>query len=714
VGKSRTCRASVIRDILRGRLVADPDPHGLRLRGAKITGRLDLENLATGISLELTDCLLEEGISAQNARLAGLVLVGCLLEHATEPALHGRMLVCDGLFLIGTRVIGHSGGGAVNLLGAHVSGTLGCIGGELGNDCGPALYADALQVGQNMSLTDGFTTVGSGEGGAVRLAGARIGGQLVCAGATVGNDSGPALIADSLHVDQGTFLRGFTAAGRGRAGAVRLLGARVGGQFDCAGAAVSNDSGPALSADGLEVGQDMSLAGGFTAVGDGDGGAVRLLGARVGGPLGCAGAELRNDSGPALIADNLQAGQDMSLTDGFTAVGGGSDGAVRLVGARVGGQLSWTGAKVRNDSGPALTADGLHVDQAIYLRGFSAIGCGDGGAVRLLRARVGGPLECAGAQLRNDSGPALYADSLEVGQDISLTDGFIAVGCGSDGAVRLLGARVGGQLRCTGAELRNDSGPALIADSLQAGQDMYLTGDFAATGGGAGVVADLTGARVGGAFLFAPARLEHSADSRRRLAVDGLTYAGVPQPLPVPDWRELLRHGTPGYAAQPYQQLAAGCRALGDERQVRQTLIGQRDDQLARTRQRWPERWWGSITKVTLGYGYQPWRALWFLAGALAVSCVLAVVLGANGALTQTSKTATPGRPCTVIQQLSVGLDLNLPVGASVAREGCDLTADSASVTAAWLSAVSWVLRLLVWAFAALFIAGFTSAVRKT
>jgi hypothetical protein len=29
----------VIRDILRGRLAADPDPHGLRLRGVRITGR---------------------------------------------------------------------------------------------------------------------------------------------------------------------------------------------------------------------------------------------------------------------------------------------------------------------------------------------------------------------------------------------------------------------------------------------------------------------------------------------------------------------------------------------------------------------------------------------------------------------------------------------------------------------------------------------------
>jgi hypothetical protein len=29
---SRTVRAAVLRDILRGRLVPDPDPHGLRLR----------------------------------------------------------------------------------------------------------------------------------------------------------------------------------------------------------------------------------------------------------------------------------------------------------------------------------------------------------------------------------------------------------------------------------------------------------------------------------------------------------------------------------------------------------------------------------------------------------------------------------------------------------------------------------------------------------
>ena len=62
----------------------------------------------------------------------------------------------------------------------------------------------------------------------------------------------------------------------------------------------------------------------------------------------------------------------------------------------------------------------------------------------------------------------------------------------------------------------------------------------------------------------------------------------------------------------------------------------------------------------------------------------------------------------------SVGLDLNLPVGTSLARAGCGLPKNAASATAAWLTGVGWVLRVLAWTFAALFIAGFTSAVRKT
>jgi hypothetical protein len=121
----------------------------------------------------------------------------------------------------------------------------------------------------------------------------------------------------------------------------------------------------------------------------------------------------------------------------------------------------------------------------------------------------------------------------------------------------------------------------------------------------------------------------------------------VPEQISARGWLDLLRDGTRSYAAQPYQQLAAGPpgngyaphRALGHERETRDILMAQRDDQLARTHTRWSQRLWGRITKVTLGYGYQPWRALLFLAGVMVLLCVLAVVLGSHGALAQTGKT---------------------------------------------------------------------------
>ena len=767
-GKSRTCRATVIRDILRGRLAAGPDPHGLRLRGARITGRLDLENLTTKVNLELKDCLLEEGILARGARLAFVGLTGCRLEHPTEPPLAADRLTCSVLALTGARITGRAGagsvrgrGGAVRLTGAHISGSLECEGAYLHDGSGPALVADGLQVGLDMFFREGFTATGSGEFGAVRLTGAHVGGSLLCDGAQLRNDSGPALVAYGLHVGQSVFLRrGFTAIGVGDRGAVRLVSGHIGGSLDCTRAEMRNGSGPALVADVLRVDQDvecdrltadgrvvlgghigrlLSLEGatlnnpagialssdglrvdgtmfcrnGFTAHGE-----VRLPGAQIGGRLYFDGAKVSNPGGHALAASRLTVGQDM-----FCRPRGGPDheqpfvaeGVVDLRGAHIGGHLDCTGANLSNDSGPALAADSLQVDQDMLLRyGFTATGGGDLGAVRLSGARIGGSLECDRAQLRNDSGPALYADRLHVEQSMFLRYGFTATGRSGYGTIYLVGAHIGGHLDCAEGELRNDSGPALAAYSLQVDHGMYLTRGFSATGGGEGVAVDLAGVRVGGAFLFALPGAEHNADSRRRLAVDGLTYTGVPEPVSAAGWRELLRHGTRAYTAQPYQQLAAGYRARGDDRQARQTLMAQRDDQLARADTSRPERWWGWITRFTLGYGYQPWRALWFLAGVVAVSCVLAVVLGAHGALAQTSKTVTPGRSCTVVQQVSVGLDLNLPVGTSVARASCDLTKDSASTTGAWLTALGWVLRVLAWVFAALFIAGFTSAVRKT
>jgi hypothetical protein len=76
---TRSIAAEDLRNLLRGRVVTDPDPRGLRLRGARIRGRLDLDNLTTTVKLTLLDCLLDEGITAEAAHLPGLSLRRCLL-----------------------------------------------------------------------------------------------------------------------------------------------------------------------------------------------------------------------------------------------------------------------------------------------------------------------------------------------------------------------------------------------------------------------------------------------------------------------------------------------------------------------------------------------------------------------------------------------------------------------------------------------------------
>ena len=428
---SRTCRASVIRDILLGQLAPGPDPHGLRLRATRISGRVDLDSLSTDVNLELKDCFIDEGLSARDAHLASVALSGCQIEHPSEPPLNADRLTCNSLSLGRARLSAHADPGAVRLTGAHISGDLNCDEAHLHNSSGPALNGDGLQVGQAMFLRRRFTATGAGNDGTVRLAGAHIGGNLACDGARLLNRSGPALSGDSLQVAGNMFLRnGFTATGAGERGAVRLLGAHIGGNLECSGARLGNGAGPALSGDSLQVGQNMFLTAKFTATGAGGLGTVRLIGAHVGINLNCDGARLRNGSGPAMRADGLQVDQNIFLRRGFVATGAGNDAAVRLVGAHIGGSLACDEGSISNGSGPALGGDRLQVGQAMHLRGLTGTGAGELGAVRLLGAHIGGNLECDRAQLGNQSGPALHGHSLQVDGSVFLRNGFTATGTG--------------------------------------------------------------------------------------------------------------------------------------------------------------------------------------------------------------------------------------------------------------------------------------------
>src|SRR5215470_11404197 len=312
----RTVRAPVLRHLL---LAGEwpVDARGVRVRGVRISGHVDLEGGTLRCPLLLHWCYLDatEPACLDDATVSRLDLTGCQLA-----GLRAHMLTATSVDL--SRCVF---AGAVRLAAADIAGQLNCRGAHLtGRDVeGNALVADWLKAA-GVFLTGGFAAAG-----AVRLLGSEIAGELNCRGArlTAASQDGDALVGDLLKAGR-VLLDGKFAA----AGVVRLPGADIAGQLNCSGAQLTgrDNNGAALFADGLKTGS-VFLTGAFTARG-----AVRLADAEIAGQLNCDGARLdgRDNNGRALFADRLKLGGDMRLTDGFAAAGG-----VRLLGADIAGQL---------------------------------------------------------------------------------------------------------------------------------------------------------------------------------------------------------------------------------------------------------------------------------------------------------------------------------------------------------------------------------------
>jgi hypothetical protein len=452
----------------------------------------------------------------------------------------------------------------------------------------------------------------------------------------------------------------------------------------------------------VSVDDDAHFSDGFSAAGHSDQAAVSLVGARIGGQFSMSDATVTNTLGPALVADHVTVGESAWFGEQFTAVGYGDRGAVRLSGARIAGQLNMTGVTLTNDSGPAMGADGLSVGGGVYLdHDYVAVGRGRLGAVRLHGARITGELNMSGAKLTNETGPALSADGVTVGGDASLSQGFTAVGRGDLGAVRLLMARLTGSLNMSDAKVANETGPSLFADSVTIGGSALL-GERVATAG-RGELGDvrLAGAHIAGQLDLSVTTV-HGASAKSKWIVDGLTYSWYPT-VGFDRWLVWLQKGTPTYAAQPYQQLASVARSAGHDRDARRALIAQRDDQLKRGKLTSPMKAWVRFTKYTVGYGYQPWRALLGVAGVLAIALLISFSIPDAFAHTAT------GASCTGVEIFQVAVDMSIPLVSTSAGSACHMTSTAGGQFVAWSGVL---LTFLGWALTALFAAGFTRAIR--
>jgi hypothetical protein len=382
------------------RLLARPasalKPRAAVLVGLRITGRLNLEASELQAPLIAHGCYFEYPVNLIAAKAPEIRLTTCHL-----PGIDAEKFDVRGdLDLSGSTLA------IVNLIGAHIGGDLGLTGatltgGQYPLDLGDgtlrppesapqsrrkrALRGDGLRVDQAMFCDEGEGGQRFTANGEVRLLAAHI-GSLSFSGAHLTNRDGEALIADVLRVDQSMICDVGEGGQRFIAdGGVRLVGAHIGSQLRFDGAHLTNTSGPALNAARLRADQDMvcevERGQRFTAQGE-----VRLVGAHIGGYLRLNGAHLTNPSREALSADRLRVDQDMvcgACKDGqrFTA-----QGEVRLVGAHIGGQLSFNGAEL-SGSPTALTLSEAQVASSLWLRLHGEDP--PKGAVDLRRARAG-------------------------------------------------------------------------------------------------------------------------------------------------------------------------------------------------------------------------------------------------------------------------------------------------------------------------------------
>jgi hypothetical protein len=294
-------RAELLRELLLGRR-GPVDPRGVRLTGARIIGLLDLDTISTSTGLRLIKCVFPDGIDAANCHLPWLWLNGSHID-----VLLARQLKVDSDMRLDGLRVGGTENGSISLQGAHIGGNLHLDGAEITNDVGPTLLADGLKVDGNLYLQRVRVT-GSGVGSELRLTGAHIGGQLRLNHAQIVNGTGSALLADRLKVDEDLLLMDVRVTGSGKLGAIRLHGARIGGMLDLDGAKITNDTGPALRIDRLQIDGNLDLRN-VRVTGAGELGAIRLFGARIGGMLDLGGATITNDSGLGLNLQEAHVGE---------------------------------------------------------------------------------------------------------------------------------------------------------------------------------------------------------------------------------------------------------------------------------------------------------------------------------------------------------------------------------------------------------------------
>lgn len=180
------------------------------------------------------------------------------------------------------------------------------------------------------------------------------------------------------------------------------------------------------------------------------------------------------------------------------------------------------------------------------------------------------------------------------------------------------------------------------------------------------------------------------------IRTDGLTYQTLPASVTPADRLAWLRRQPGGYQAQPYEQLAAYYRLLGQDDVARRVLLAKQRDR--RRTLRPLGRAWSALLYWTVGYGYRPGLSTLWLLGLLAAGTVVFTLVP--------PKLLTPSATPPYFHPLIYTVDLLNPLGSFGMR--------AAHAPGGWTAWVAYGLIVAGWILATAVVAGVARVLKRT
>lgn len=341
-------------------------------------------------------------------------------------------------------------------------------------------------------------------------------------------------------------------------------------------------------------------------------GEVSLRGAVIGGDIRTDGSTFNGSNNLALVCDRVRVSGGVFLSR--TSSIGRYYGEVRFAGADVSGNFDCERAVFDNKGGTSINLERLKTSGSLFLRESVS-----SGIVNVSASKIEIALDCREAKILSGADRAFHAEKITVGTHALLDGGF------SCGNAHLLGATVGGGLRCRASSIRKlDLRYARISGHFE-WVDMDKPKES---------LIDLRDATIDSIKDDVQNWPGHG-----KLMLDGLRFERFSDS--VTDVKSRLRwlQLDATEPVQAYRQLSRVCQANGHPEDATKLLFAL--EKLIRSRETSiHRRLWNGLLMLTIGFGYQLWRAAVLMILLIAIGTGVSVIAYRTKLVAPTDKDA--------------------------------------------------------------------------